>query len=67
MIAKKKNHYFVWKAIHECFWLSIFTMIWFCCHILAEIQLKRQERKRRSTCISPQNALDIDPEVSYVS
>lgn len=29
-----------------------------------EIQLKRQERKRRSTCISPQNALDIDPEVS---
>lgn len=29
---------------------------------LIEIQLKRQERKRRSTCISPQNALDIDPE-----
>ena len=32
-----------------------------------EIQLKRQERKRRSTCISPQNALDIDPEVSCMS
>ena len=32
-----------------------------------EIQLKRQERKRRSTCISPQNALDIDPEVSFMS
>lgn len=29
---------------------------------LVEIQLKRQERKRRSTCISPQNALDIELE-----
>lgn len=30
--------------------------------MLIEIQLKRQERKRRSTCISPQNALDLDLE-----
>ncbi|CAH3169682.1 unnamed protein product [Porites lobata] len=29
---------------------------------LIELQLKRQERKRRSNCISPQNALEIDPE-----
>ena len=31
-----------------------------------ELQLKRQERKRRSNCISPQNALEIDPEVYII-
>jgi len=44
--------------------LNVKTIIDFCFFSFpTEIQLKRQERKRRSTCISPQNALDIDPEV----
>ncbi|XP_048585248.1 PHD finger protein 21A isoform X2 [Nematostella vectensis] len=29
---------------------------------LIDIQAKRQERKRRSNCMSPQNALDIEPD-----